>query len=79
LIPYFLSQTIDYLNNLTNNTIKAAAITKKANPAQKGSVTNHQDQVITLHNLRVTNTTPRSPNIPILELEFVEFLDIFYF
>ena len=52
-------------------------INTNAKPPQNGSVTHHQDQVITLHNFSITKATPRSPNTLIPELEELEELEFF--
>lgn len=41
-----------------------------AKPPQKGAVTHHQDQLITLQSLSTTNATPNNPITPIPELDF---------
>lgn len=43
--------------------------------SQKGAVTHHQDQVITLHNLRTIKTIPRIAGSPI-DAEFELLVDI---
>ncbi len=62
---------------LTIRIIKSIPKTK-TKPPQKGIVTYHQDQSITLHNFSITNATPNKPSIPIPELELESFA-IFYF
>lgn len=42
--------------------VKTTASIKR--PPQNGSVTNHQDQLITPVNFRMTKTTPINPNTP---------------
>lgn len=62
LMKYFNASLTMYTIPIIKKTIKTIA-----RPPQKGIVTHHQDQSITLHNFNTTKQTPNNPVTPIPE------------